>query len=45
VNARDALLARAQRCRDERGLRPTIVAVDFYRTGDVVGVVRALNEQ
>jgi hypothetical protein len=45
VNAHDALLARARRCEDERGVRPTIVAVDFYRTGDVVGVVRALNER
>jgi hypothetical protein len=43
VNAYDALLARARRCQAERGLRPTIVAVDFYRTGDVVRVVRTLN--
>jgi hypothetical protein len=28
----------------ERGLKPTILAVDFYRTGDVVGVARALNK-
>ncbi|MGE5358521.1 MAG: hypothetical protein ACM3NQ_05840 [Bacteroidales bacterium] len=44
VNAHDALLARARLCAQERGLRPTIIAVDFYRTGDVVGVVRALNQ-
>ena len=44
VNARDALLARARRCQEERGLKPTILAVDFYRTGDVVGVARALNQ-
>ncbi len=44
VNAHDALLARARRCEEERGLRPTILAVDFYRTGDVVGVARALNQ-
>jgi hypothetical protein len=43
VNAHDALLARARRCEEERGLTPTILAVDFYRTGDVVGVARALN--
>jgi hypothetical protein len=43
VNAYDAVLARARRCQAERGLRPTIVAVDFYRTGDVVRVVRTLN--
>jgi len=45
VDAHDLLLSRARRCQDERGLRPTIVAVEFYRTGDVVGVVRALNER
>jgi hypothetical protein len=44
VNAYDALLARAQRCQEERGLKPTILAVDFYRTGDVVRVARALNQ-
>ena len=44
VNAHDALLARARRCQEERGIRPTILAVDFYRTGDVVGVARALNQ-
>jgi len=44
VNAHDALLARARRCEEERGLTPTILAVDFYRTGDVVGVARALNQ-
>ena len=43
VNAHDALLARARRCQQERGLTPTVLAVDFYRTGDVVGVARALN--
>jgi hypothetical protein len=44
VNAHDALLARARRCQEERGMKPTILAVDFYRTGDVVGVARALNQ-
>jgi hypothetical protein len=44
VNAHDALLARARRCQEERGVKPTILAVDFYRTGDVVGVARALNQ-
>jgi hypothetical protein len=45
VNAYDMLLARARRCREERGVTPTILAVDFYRTGDVVGVARALNQR
>jgi hypothetical protein len=44
VNAHDALLARARRCEEERGLKPTILAVDFYRTGDVIGVARGLNQ-
>jgi hypothetical protein len=44
VNAYDTLLARAQRCQAERGRKPTILAVDFYRTGDLVTVVRALNQ-
>jgi hypothetical protein len=44
VNAHDALLARARRCQEDRGLKPTVLAVDFYRTGDVVGVARALNQ-
>jgi hypothetical protein len=43
VNAYDALLARARRCEAERGVKPTILAVDFYRTGDVVAVARTLN--
>jgi hypothetical protein len=44
VNAYDALLARARRCQAERGLKPTVVAVDFYRTGDVMKVVGELNK-
>ena len=43
VNARAALLARAQTCERIRGLLPNLVAVDFYRHGDVLGVVDALN--
>jgi hypothetical protein len=43
VNAHDFLLGRARRCEKERSRFPNIVAVDFYRTGDVIGVVRALN--
>jgi hypothetical protein len=34
----------ARRCEAERGLKPTVLAVDFYRTGDLVSVVRALNQ-
>ena len=43
VNAYDALLARARACQRERGMIPNLVAVDFYRSGDLVRVVDALN--
>ncbi len=43
VNARAVLLARAQACRRIRGRLPNLVAVDFYRRGDVLGVVNTLN--
>ncbi len=43
VNAYDALLARARLCQAERGMKPNVLAVDFYRTGDVVKVARAMN--
>ena len=43
VNARETLLARAQQCRGERGMLPNIIAVDFYRSGDLFLVVRELN--
>jgi hypothetical protein len=43
VNAFDLLYARAKACRRARGMIPTLVAVDFYATGDLVRVVDALN--
>jgi hypothetical protein len=43
VNAYDFLLARARKCARVRRHLPNIVAVDFYRTGDLFRVVRALN--
>jgi hypothetical protein len=43
VNAYDFLLKRAQQCQKERRHLPNIIAVDFYHTGDVVGVARTLN--
>jgi hypothetical protein len=43
VNAHDALLARARQCQGSRGKRPTVIAVDFYRTGALFRVVRTLN--
>ncbi|MGH2980526.1 MAG: hypothetical protein ACRDKV_00595 [Solirubrobacterales bacterium] len=43
VNAREALLERARRCRKARGQRANVVAIDFHRTGDLRGVVEELN--
>lgn len=43
VNAYDLLLARAQACRKQRRMIPNLVAVDFYRSGDLIRVVDALN--
>jgi len=45
VNGYDALLARARQCHAERGRRPNLIAVDFYKTGDLFKVVRALNDE
>ncbi|MGH7585365.1 MAG: hypothetical protein ACREMH_03880 [Gemmatimonadales bacterium] len=44
VNARDFLFARAERCERQRRRVPNILAVDFYRTGDVVAVAAELNK-
>jgi hypothetical protein len=43
VNASPSLMARAQRCATERGRTPTLLAVDFYATGDLIAVARTLN--
>jgi hypothetical protein len=43
VNAYDFLLGRARSCAQERAHLPNVVAVDFYRTGDLFRVVRTLN--
>jgi hypothetical protein len=43
VNAYDVLYKRARACRRERRMLPNLVAVDFYRTGDLFKVCRALN--
>lgn len=43
VNAYDVLLARARQCQNERHMLPNVVAVDFYRTGDLFKVVETLN--
>ncbi|MBV9716103.1 MAG: hypothetical protein JOZ64_12060 [Solirubrobacterales bacterium] len=43
VNGYAALLRRAETCERIRDRLPNLVAVDFYRQGDVLGVVRTLN--
>jgi hypothetical protein len=43
VNSRRRLLKRARECARIRGLKPNLVAVDFYREGDLQGVVDELN--
>ena len=43
ANGREQLLARVEQCRTERGRGPSILAVDFAETGDLVAVVNELN--
>ena len=43
VDAYDTLLARARRCEAERHHLPNLVAVDFYKVGDVLRVAATLN--
>jgi hypothetical protein len=43
VNAFAPLLARATQCGTDRSRTPTLLAVDFYATGDLFAVARTLN--
>ena len=43
VNAYEPLLRRARECQRIRGHLPNLLAVNFYKEGDVFGVVDALN--
>jgi hypothetical protein len=43
VNSYDVLLGRARECQQQRGLFPTIVAVNFADQGDLLKVVDTLN--
>ncbi len=45
VNARDALLDRVHHCERQRDLTANLIAVDFYKEGDVFGAVAELNEE
>jgi uncharacterized repeat protein (TIGR01451 family) len=43
VNTRQVLVDRARACEAARGKLPTVLAVDFFGIGDVVGAARELN--
>jgi hypothetical protein len=43
VNRYDVIMDRVEQCREERGMEPTIIAVDFYSIGDARRVVDDLN--
>jgi len=43
VNAYDFLLKRARACKKQRKMMPNLIAVDFYKTGDLMRVVDAMN--
>jgi hypothetical protein len=43
VNAYEPLLRRARTCRRVRAHLPTLLAINFYKEGDVFGVVDTLN--
>ena len=43
LNARAVLLPRLRQCEAERGQLPNLIAVNFYRVGDVMAVVDELN--
>jgi hypothetical protein len=43
VNTREALLDRIHHCEQQRDLTANLIAVDFYKEGDVFGAARELN--
>jgi hypothetical protein len=45
INSYERLMARVRECERERGRFPTIVGVNFYDHGDVLGVVDELNRR
>jgi hypothetical protein len=45
VNTRQAILDRVHHCQDQRDLLANLIAVDFYREGDVFGAVDQLNDE
>lgn len=45
VNSREFLLQRVRKCEKARHKRVNLIAVDFYRTGDLLDVVAELNRR
>jgi hypothetical protein len=45
VNAREALLRRVRTCEEQRGLPAGLIAIDFYREGDVFEAAAELNAE
>jgi len=45
ANQAEVLWAQIERCRELRGIRPNLLAVDFYGVGDLIEVVAELNAQ
>jgi hypothetical protein len=45
VNTRDALLTRIHHCEEQRDLTANLIAVDFYKEGDLFGVAEELNAE
>jgi hypothetical protein len=45
VNTREVLLDRVRHCEDQRDLLANLIAVDFYREGDLFGVAEELNAE
>jgi hypothetical protein len=43
IDSREALLRRVKRCERIRGLKPNLIAVDYYDQGDVIDVAKTLN--
>jgi hypothetical protein len=45
VNTREALLDRIHHCEEQRDLTANLIAVDFYKEGDLFGAVASLNDE
>lgn len=44
VNARSVIEARSLKCQQRHGVMPSLILVDYYELGDVLGAVRKLND-